>query len=270
MSADRLRDVTVVIKGAGEMASGIAWRLSRSNFRRIAMLESPSPTAVRRLVCFCEAVHERVVEVEGIRAVLARDCREIPDAWREGAIPVLVDPEWKTIDALRPQVTVDAILAKRNLGTSLGEAELVLALGPGFEAGRDAHMVIETNRGHDLGRIIEAGRAQENTGLPGAIAGHTRERVLRAPRDGVFTPLATIRDTVRRGEPVGSVENVPVHAGVDGVLRGLLRAGTPVRQGAKLGDVDPRGEPGFCSTISEKARALGGSVLEAILRRYNG
>jgi xanthine dehydrogenase accessory factor len=267
---ERLSDLTIVIKGAGEMASGVAWRLHRANFRRIAMLEAPLPRAVRRTVSFCEAVHECGAEVEGVRAELVRDPWTAREAWLRGVIPVIVDPEWHAIHALRPEVTVDAVLAKRNLGTRAGEADLVLALGPGFEAGVDAHMVIETNRGHDLGRIIDSGRAQENTGVPGSILGHSRERVLRASGSGTFRAQARIGEAVRTGDRLGSVDGEPVRAGLDGVLRGLLRDGTGVRPGTKLGDIDPRGEPGYCFTISEKARALGGAVLEAILRRYNG
>jgi xanthine dehydrogenase accessory factor len=264
-----LKDRVIIIKGAGEMATGVACRLFRANFRRILMLETPSPLAVRRRVSFCEAVHEQTVSVEGIEAVVVRDETELRQAWTAGKITVAVDPTGESIGRYRPDLLIDATLAKRNLGISKADAPLVVALGPGFIAGKDCHVVIETNRGHDLGRLITEGMAEPDTGIPGDIAGYTKERVLRAPADGLFTTGKEIGDPVCKGEVIGRVGTAEVAAQIDGVLRGLIRPGSEVKKGLKIGDVDPRGIAGYCDTISEKARSLGGAVLEAILAEFN-
>ncbi|MDR3554337.1 MAG: selenium-dependent molybdenum cofactor biosynthesis protein YqeB [Syntrophobacteraceae bacterium] len=258
-------DLVIVIKGAGEMSSGVATRLFHANLRRIVMLETPTPLAIRRFVSFSEAVHEKTMRVEGIEAVKVSDKREILDAWEAGKIPVRVDPHWESIGELEPEVVIDAILAKRNLGTSLWEASLVIALGPGFSAGKDCHVIVETNPGHNLGRLIYQGRAEKATGIPGDIGGFTRERILRSPSHGLFISEKRIGDPVRSGEPIGRVGGEQVFAPIDGVLRGLIRSGFPVKPGLKIGDIDPRGTGEYCHTISDSARALGGSVLEAIL-----
>jgi xanthine dehydrogenase accessory factor len=259
----------VVIKGAGEQATGIACRLYRSNFKRILMLETPSPLAVRRQVSFCEAIHETCATVEGIEAIRVTDEIERDAAWESGKIAVQIDPQGLSLNSCKPDVFIDATLAKRNLGTSITDAPLVIALGPGFIAGADCHIVIETNRGHDLGRLILSGMAQANTSIPGDITGYTSERVLRAPTDGIFTTDKQIGDPVSKGEIIGSVGSVAVVSQLDGVLRGLIRPSSSVRKELKIGDIDPRGEAGYCNTVSEKARALGGAVLEAILAVYN-
>jgi xanthine dehydrogenase accessory factor len=265
----RLTDLVVGIKGAGEMASGVAWRLYQTNIRRIFMMEISQPLAVRREVSFCEALIRGKMAVEGVEAVRAENVDGILQAWEEEAIAVIADPEWASIDKSKPDVVVDAILAKRNLGTSVEEAPLVIALGPGFTAGSDAHMVIETNRGHDLGKIILSGGAEPNTGVPGSIHGYTSERVLRAPSNGRFTAQHEIGDIIRRGEVVGEVDGSKVTAEIEGVIRGLIMSGIQVKKGLKLGDIDPRSNASYCTTISDKARSIGGAVLEAILRTYN-
>jgi len=246
------------------MATGVVHRLVRSGFR-VCMTEIPAPLAVRREVAFCEAVFEGRKEVEGLVARRVADTKEILEAWEEGMIPLRVDPECKIREVLKPQVLVDAIMAKRNVGTHRGDAPLVIGLGPGFRAGADVHLVVETNRGHNLGRLIEDGEAQPDTGVPGDIGGYTRERVLRAPGSGRLLGSKKIGDPVKKGEEVARVEGVVVEAGVDGVLRGILRDGLSVHQGMKVGDVDPRGVRAHCFSISDKARAIGGGVLEAIL-----
>ncbi|MCX8118968.1 MAG: selenium-dependent molybdenum cofactor biosynthesis protein YqeB [Desulfobacterota bacterium] len=270
MSPDkRLSDLIVLIRGAGEMASGVAHRLFRSHFR-ICMTEISTPLAVRRGVSFCEAVYEGVKEVEGVRAKLFARPMEIEMGWKEGFIPILIDPELKRIkEFLQPDVIVDAILAKRNLGTSIQDAPLVIGLGPGFCAGRDVHVVIETNRGHHLGKVILKGEAEPDTGIPGEIGGYTVERVLRTAKAGIFRPQTSIGERVTRGTVVAVVEDYPVIAEVNGVVRGLLRQGVEVKRGMKVGDIDPRGKREYCFTISEKARAIAGGVLEAILHWYN-
>lgn len=251
------------------MASAIAWRLYMANLRRICMLELDDPLCVRRQVSFCTALESGTAQVEGVRAVAARDWGEIDAVQKSGAIAVVRIADWERIDAPAPDVLIDAILAKRNLGTSKDDARLVIALGPGFTAGTDCHLVIETNRGHDLGRIIDSGSAEPNTGVPGNIAGHTAERVLRAPAAGIFASQRTIGDNVFRGDNVGHVAGHPVTAKLDGMLRGLIRSGTYVTTGLKLGDIDPRGKREHCYTISDKARAIAGAVLEAVMRYGN-
>lgn len=264
-----IHELVVAIKGAGEMATAVAWRLYMANIRRIFMLEAPNPVAVRRLVSFCEAVHDGHQTVEGVTAVCVDRPAEIVPAWSRQEIAVIVDPQWSSLAAMVPDVTVDAIIAKKNLGTTPSEAPLVMALGPGFSAGEDVHVVIETNRGHHLGRIITSGPAAPNTGIPGNIAGFTKERVLRAPAAGRFDAVRSIGELVKAGDLIGTVGDHKVPAPLDGVLRGLIRSKTPVFRGLKIGDVDPRGDVGFAPTISDKARAVAGSVLETILRVYN-
>ena len=251
------------------MASAVAWRLHMANLHRILMLETPNPLAVRREVSFCEAVHDGLKEVEGVKAVLAKSTDNIHNCWENDDIAVVVDPRWQSLEELNANVSVDAILAKKNLGTKMSEADLVIALGPGFSAGKDAHLIIETNRGHDLGRIIASGAAEPNTGIPGAIQGYAAERVLRAPISGIFEAQKQIGDSVKKDEILGLVSETKIIAGIDGVIRGLIRSGSNVTRGLKLGDIDPRGEKSYCYTISDKARAIGGSVLEGILRHFN-
>jgi xanthine dehydrogenase accessory factor len=264
-----LKDRIIVVKGAGEQATGIACRLYRANFRRILMLEIPAPLAVRRQVSFCEAIHDQSMTVEGIEAVRVVDHLERDAAWAAGKIAVRVDPQGECLAGCGHDVFVDAILAKRNLGTSLADAPLVIALGPGFTAGTDCHVVVETNRGHNLGLLIDSGPAAPNTGIPGDIGGYTAERVLRAPAEGLFITDKQIGDLVRKSEVIGNVGTAEVTTHIDGILRGLIRPGSAVRKGLKIGDVDPRGDVGYCTTISEKARALGGAVLEVVLAVYN-
>jgi len=268
MTTKPIQEIIVGIKGAGEMASGVAWRLYMANISRIYMMEVAQPMAVRRLVSYCEAVYDKTQTVEAVPAALVADKAAIYRAWADNRIAVIVDPGWSTFEQIRPDVVIDAILAKKNLGTSVAEASLVIGLGPGFRAGQDAHMVIETNRGHNLGRIITSGSAEPNTGMPGSIGGYTRQRVLRGSADGNFTSKAAIGDLVKKGDVVGHVNRTEVRAEIDGVIRGLIRPGTQVDTGMKIGDIDPRGDTRYCPTISEKARAIGGSVLEALLRVY--
>ena len=265
----KLNEINIAIKGAGEMASAVAWRLYMANFKKILMLEIANPLAVRREVSFCEAVYEGQKEVEKVNAALARNPDEIKSRWEKKQIAVAVDPKWQTLERMRFDVLVDAILAKKNLGTYHDGASLVIGLGPGFYAGKDVHMVVETHRGHNLGRIITSGQAEPNTGIPGAIGGFAEERVLRANAAGQFQSRRAISDYVRANEIVGAVEGGEVRARIEGVIRGLIRPGSQVTPGLKIGDIDPRGQVSYCYTISEKARAIGGSVLEALLRVYN-
>lgn len=268
-TSTRLCELVIAVKGGGEMASAVAWRLFMANLRRIVMLETAVPLAVRREVAFCEAIPAGAKTVEGVAAFRARGAEDVPAIWDQGGIAVMVDPQWKTLPGIRPDVLIDAILAKRNLGTGPDDGGFVIGLGPGFVAGGDVHVVIETRRAHDLGRIITAGSAAPNTGIPAPIEGIGAERVLRAPEEGEFLSDRRIGERVEKGAVIGRVADRAVTAGIDGVLRGLIRPGTRVARGLKIGDIDPRGNAADCFTISDKARAIAGSVLEAVLRAYN-
>ena len=253
----------VVIRGGGDLATGTALRLYRAGME-VVVCETAVPTSIRRTVCFSEAVRLGETEVEGVTARLAA-LADLPDLLGRGIVPVLADPEGACIPALAPDAVVDAIIAKRNLGTRMDMAPVVVAAGPGFTAGLDCHAVVETMRGHYLGRVIYDGAALPNTDVPGLIGGYAGERVLRAPADGVFRGVKRIGDRVRAGEAAGYVDGAPMVCTIDGVLRGLLADGVPVRRGMKSGDVDPRCAPEHCLCASDKALAVGGGVLEAIL-----
>jgi xanthine dehydrogenase accessory factor len=257
-----------LIKGAGEMATGIAHRLHRSNITRLLMTEIREPLTVRRTVAFSEAVAVGVAEVEGVEARLITDLSDLPAVWEAKKVAVIVDPGWQSVQALKPQVVVDAILAKRNLGTTRDEAPLVIGVGPGFEAPDGVHVVVESNRGHDLGRVIYRGAAEEHTGIPGPSMGFTTERVLRSPHGGMVKHVKQIGDTVAKGDVVLYVNTTPVVASIDGIVRGLMRE-MRAEKGEKVGDIDPRGVQAHCFTITDKARAIGGGVLEAILHHYS-
>jgi len=259
-----IAETVVLIRGAGEQASGVAHRLFKGGFK-ICLTEIAEPLAVRREVCYCEAVYDGEKAVEGVTAQRIGHPEDMDRLWKEGKIPLLIDPENRIRETLKPRVIIDAILAKRNVGTAMTDAPLVIGLGPGFVAGKDVHLVIETNRGHDLGRLIFTGEAEPNTGIPGDIAGYGIERVLRATADGIFHNIRAIGDNVSPGDVIAEVEGKPVKTVIAGVVRGLLRDGIHVTEGLKAGDVDPRAKRGACFTISDKARALGGAALEAIL-----
>lgn len=258
----------VLIRGAGDLASGAALRLKRAGMD-VVMTDLPRPTAIRRTVCFSQALAEGRFSVEDITAVRA-EMETVNKILSEGEIPVLADPDASCRTVLKPDALVDAILAKKNLGTQIGDAPIVVACGPGFTAGCDCHAVVETMRGHYLGRVIYKGSALPNTGVPGLIGGFAGERVLRAPADGVFHPLLEIGAVVREGDVAATVDGIPMVCTLDGVLRGILADGTPARRGMKAGDIDPRCEPDHCRCASDKALAVGGGVLEAVLHFYNG
>jgi xanthine dehydrogenase accessory factor len=267
----------VVIKGAGDLASGIALRLYHAGFD-IVMTEIAAPLAVRRTVSFSEAVYKGRTLVEDVSAILAKNEADVRGIIAEKRIAVMVDPDAAIVSSLRPAVLVDAIMAKRNTGTASTDAPLVIGVGPGFTAGLDCHAVIETKRGHTLGRVISSGCALPNTGVPGEIGGFGIERLLRAGADGVFEAIAQIGGRVTKGDVVGYVrpvekaagDGVPVIAAIDGILRGILPSGIAVTGGTKAGDIDPRADPAHCFTVSDKSLAVGGGVLEAILRMAGG
>jgi xanthine dehydrogenase accessory factor len=253
----------IIIKGGGDLATGIAHRLHQSRFK-VVITELPKPTVVRRTVAFAQAVIDGQAVVEGVTARLVAT-EQVKETLAAGNIPVVVDPHAHCVAACRPQAVVDAIIAKKNTGTRITDAPVVVGVGPGFTAGMDVHAVIETQRGHDLGRVIYQGPASANTGIPGALGGYTMERLIKAPAAGVFTACRSIGDTVAAGDIVGYVGAEPVSVVITGVLRGLIQNGLTVFEGLKIGDVDPRCRPEHCYTISDKARAIGGGVLEALL-----
>ncbi len=252
----------VIVKGAGDLASGIAYRLFRCGLR-VILTELSQPLVVRRAVAFAEAVYEKTTNVEGVTAALAKTRVQAMDFLDNGIIPVVIDPDGDLIKVLRPQIVVDARIAKRNMGTTITEAPLVIGIGPGFTAGRDVHAVIESCRGHNLGRVIYDGGATPNTGTPGAIDGHTWSRLLRAPVDGCVTESCSIGDVVEQGEVVAVLADTPVRAEIAGVVRGMIRKAVWVPKGTKIGDIDPRKDTQW-NTISDKSLAVGGGVLEAV------
>jgi xanthine dehydrogenase accessory factor len=263
-----------LIKGAGDLASGAALRLHRAGFP-LVMTETARPLAVRRRVAFAQAVYDGTCQVEEVTARLCTP-DEVATVLAAGELPVLVDPQTHSLVSLRPFALVDAVMAKRNTGTRLGDAPLVVALGPGFTVGVDCHAVVETNRGHNLGRVLWVGSAEPDTGTPGEVpgaapgAGGRASRVLRAPLAGQVEPLAAIGDRVAGGAVLALVRSpdgasAEVIAPFDGVLRGLIHPSVPVTGGMKIGDVDPRAERAHCFTVSDKSLAIGGGVLEAIL-----
>jgi xanthine dehydrogenase accessory factor len=254
----------IVLRGGGDLGSGVACRLHRSGFR-VLILEAGQPLVIRRTVSFAQAVIDGKTTVEGVTAVLVAALPEARRAWLDGHLPLMVDPGMKVNAELKPDVIIDATIAKRNTGLRCNMAPLTIALGPGFEAGIDADIVIETNRGHNLGRLIFEGAAEPNTGIPAPVEGYGAERVLRAPCEGTVSHVLDIGAEVREGEVVCRVGDRPVAAPFDGIVRGLIMDGMSVPKGFKIGDVDPRRVREHCYTVSDKARALGGAVLEAIL-----
>ena len=263
------KDALIIVRGGGDLATGTIHRLWSAGLR-VLVLETTQPAAIRRQVALCEAVYEGEATVEELRAVRIEALEQAQSVWAQGAVPVLVDPEGACIARAKPEVVVDAILAKKNLGTTRDMAPLTIALGPGFTAGQDVDAVVETKRGHRLGRIIREGAAIPNTGVPGVIGGYGAERVIHAEKAGVFRNVCAIGDLVSAGETIAEIETpdgirTPVTTRIAGILRGLLRDGYPVTLGFKVADVDPRREElENCFLISDKARCIAGSVLELI------
>ncbi len=254
----------VLIRGGGDLASGVGVRLHRSGFQ-VVITELPEPLVVRRKVSLAEAIHEGLVQVEGVTGKLVEDSSEIKSILLSGVIPVLIDPDLECLEVLNPDVVVDARMKKKPPREGKELASLVIGLGPGFVAGENCHAVIETNRGHNLGRVLWQGVPEQDTGIPGSVQGYSSERVLRAPVDGVLQTRVEIGDRLKKGSLVALVRKEDVLAPFDGILRGLLRDGTAVKAGFKIGDVDPREDPNLYKLISDKSRAIGGGVLEAIL-----
>ena len=259
----------VVVRGGGDIATGVVQKLQNSGFRPV-VLESVAPTAIRRSVALSQAVYDGSATVEDISARLIGDVSELPDCFAQGVVPVLVDEDAACVSRIGPAALVDAIIAKRNLGTHRGLAPITVGLGPGFTAGEDVDVVIETKRGHNLGRLIFEGAAMPNTGAPGEIEGASSLRVIHSPASGKFTILRDIGEVVGYGDTLAYVGSLPVIAPISGLLRGMIRDGLRVRKGQKIADIDPRhAEQDNWHTISDKSRAVGGAVLEAILREIH-
>ncbi len=265
-TAKALRDYAkhlVVVRGGGDLATGVIMRLVNAGYP-VVVLETEKPTVIRTTVSFAQAMFGGTAKVEDMLAKRCKDVDEAMSVMQRHMVPLLVDPQGVSLEKLKPVCIIDAILAKKNLGTRIDSAPLVIALGPGFTAGVDCHVVIETKRGHSLGRIIRDGEAIANTGIPGIIAGYGRERVIHSPAEGVFTSDHTIGDLVRTGEIIAHVGEEPVYATLDGMIRGLLNNGLEVPTGFKIADIDPRGLEADYTTVSDKAKAIGGSVLEVL------
>ena len=257
----------VVIRGGGDLATGVAEVLYQSGFK-ILILDIEKPSSIRRSVCFSEAIYDGVTKVENIICKKVENENEIEKCWNEKIIPIMVDEKGEIIKKIKPDVVVDSIIAKKNLGTTRDMAPITIALGDGFEAGKDVDIVIETMRGHNLGRIITSGRAMKNTGIPGEIKGVSKDRVIYSLANGIFSSVKKIGDTVQKDEIIGYVGNVEIRGKISGVLRGIIREGYEVTENMKIGDIDPRiEEKNNCFTISDKARSLGGAALKSIMFR---
>jgi xanthine dehydrogenase accessory factor len=262
-----MKRLSIVIRGAGEMASGVAHRLYSAGFRKMIMTEIAKPLAIRRTVSFSEAVYEGEAGVEGIRGVLTDTIDELPALWENNIVAVMIDPSGDCVGKLKPDVLIDAMMFKKQTLLTGKEAPLVIGIGPGFTAPVNVHAVIESNRGHNLGRVIWNGSAEPYTGIPGTKNGHTAERILRSPQAGTVQHVKHISKIVKKGDTVLYINETPIYASIDGVLRGLIRE-VSVEKNEKIGDIDPTERADHCYTISDKARAIGGGVLEAIMHRY--
>lgn len=255
---------TIIIRGGGDLATGIAHRLFMAGFK-IIILEIKEPTAIRRQVSFCQAIYSDEITVEGVKAVLVDSLDGINEALDNGFIPVAIDGKGEMIKHIEPIAVVDSILAKKNMGTNREMAPMTIGVGPGFEAGVDVDLVVETIRGHFLGKVLHEGKATLNTGIPGDIMGFKEERIVRAGASGIVRNFYNIGDTVKAGDPICDIDGHIVYANLSGTLRGMIKEGLYVKEGMKIGDIDPRGITEYAYTISEKARAIGGGVLEGIM-----
>ena len=261
----------VIVRGGGDIATGVISALWSAGYK-VVVTETPTPSAIRRHVALSEAVYDGKATLEGIECILCSSAEELDKVWNEDKIPMLTDPDCTVINYVKPFALVDAILAKKNMGTTMDMAPITVALGPGFCAGKDVNIVIETMRGHNLGKLIESGYALPNTKTPGVIAGEGEQRVIHSPAEGIIKNINKIADTVKQGEPIAEIitangEKIPVKATINGLLRGLIRDGYYVTEGFKIADIDPRvSEYNNCFTVSDKARCLGGAVLQALGR----
>lgn len=256
------------IRGAGDLATGIAAKFFRAGFD-VIMSDIKTPTTVRRTVAFSPAIYQGEQIVEGIKAKLCEDISKVDTILKSNCVAVVADESGDIMREYKPDIIIDAIIAKTNIGTKKSDAKIVIGVGPGFEAGVDCHAVVETKRGHNLGRVLWTGSAFPNTGVPGNIGGYTVERIIRATSDGIFKAVVNIGDIVKAGDLLAYCDKTPIYANIDGTVRGLLQDGVKVKTGMKSGDIDPRAKREYCFTISDKASAIGGGVLEAVLGLLN-
>lgn len=257
----------IIIRGAGDLASGVILKLYNSGFKILA-LEIEKPSAIRRSVSFSECIYKDIQEIEGVISKKVSNLKEMEKCWENFQIPVIIDPKGEWIEKLKPDIVVDAILAKKNMGTKKNMGKFVIGLGPGFTAPKDVDAVVETMRGHRLGQTIYLGEAEKNTGVPGEVKGISKERVIYSENSGIFNSNNKIGDILVKNETIGYIDNKPVKTEISGLLRGIIPNGYFVKKGLKIADIDPReAEKENCYTISDKARALGGAVLEIILKK---
>lgn len=258
-------DNIVIVRGGGDLATGVIHKLHKSKIN-VLILETEKPTAIRRTVSFCNAVFEGSMEVEGVKCELAKDLDSIYQIFERGNIPLMIDEKCEILEDIKPIALIDAIIAKKNLGTKIDMAPVTIALGPGFEAGKDVLAVIETKRGHDLGRILYSKSAAENTGIPGEIKGHSKDRVIHANETGIINNISQIGDYVKKDQVIATIGDKNVYATIEGVLRGIIHDDMYVKHGLKIADIDPRKEEvENCYKISDKARCIAGGVLEALI-----
>ena len=264
-----IENKVVIVRGGGDLASGTINRLHNMGFK-VLVLEIEKPNFIRRKVCYGQAVYEKEFLLEGIVSERADNLDEIKNIWADGRIPVYIDSQMEIVSKIKPIAVIDAIIAKKNLGMRKGIAPITIALGPSFEAGKDVDVVIETQRGHNLGRIIFEGFAAENTGVPGIIKGYGKERVIHAPASGKLKIVHDIGSIVQKDEIIAYIDSVPVYASLTGLIRGMIREGSIVEKGLKISDIDPREEElKNCYTISDKARTISGGVAEALFYLMN-
>lgn len=260
-----MRDEIIVVRGAGDIATGTIQKLKRAGFS-VVSLEVSKPSSIRRNVCLSEAIYDGECNVEDIVAKKADSLEEMYNVLNENKVCIIVDSKGDLIEKIKPIAVIDGTLCKKNIGTNKSMAEITIALGPGYEAGKDVDIVIETNRGHNLGRLIFEGPAEKNTGIPGVIKGYGKERVVYSPCAGKLHIIKDIGDLVEKGEPICKISDEYVYATMSGLLRGMIREGFEVKKGFKIADIDPRiEEKKNCDLISDKARCIGGAVLEGIL-----
>lgn len=262
--ASNIREKTIVVRGAGEMASGVIYQLYKSGYVVIA-LEQPKPVCVRRLVCFANAIYEKQFEIEGVKSSFVNDVDEALKIAENKIIPVLIDPDGISIEAFNPFAVIDGRMLKKYVDTKVTSKPLLIGLGPGFTVGKNCHAIIETNRCKNLGKVILKGKAQEYTGIPAKVKNYTHERVLRSPTRGNFITYYNIGDLVKVNDIVGRVNDTEIIAKIDGVIRGFIHSDVFVKDGQKIGDIDPRGNKDYCFKISNKANAIGCGVFNALI-----
>lgn len=254
----------IIVRGGGDLATGVSYRLFMAGFN-VVVLDIQEPTSIRRRVSFSEAIYSSEIIVEGVKGILAKNLKEIYQAIDHGFIPVYVDEKMEIIDSIKPLVLVDSIIAKENLGMTKALAPITIGVGPGFEAGVDVDLVVESKRGHFLGKVIHKGKAEDNTSIPGDVMGFREERIIRAESNGIIKSFYNIGDRVEVGDQVCEINGIKIIAKISGILRGMIKDGIYVSKGLKIGDIDPRGIEEYAYTISDKARSIGGGVLEAIM-----